>query len=307
MPSSILATDNILAQTKAGQQRSQEIRLLTSQLAKVFKMTPQLLFVEDLPANLRKRSSLLRLDLRNPALIEDLKNSLKALHPSWQLHLESGDSIGQILKGIKELDPLFTVIATRGKTGIAKFFLGSVTEEVVRNSPSPVLVLGPKFKRAPIPADPKKGLKILVLSDLTQASARAENFAITLAKKTGGQVTLMSSVGDTILHLKRVYYQSRIPLRSMNSQIREIKKFAQLSMQKRANAFFKQGIPVKTKLRTREVEIEKDMLEEISYGYDLLLMGTHSRNRLLATFLGSTARKACLLSPIPVLILRSGG
>lgn len=168
------------------------------------------------------------------------------------------------------------------------------------------MVLGPEFKRSPLPANPKKGLKLLVLSDLSEASARAESFALTLAKQTGAQVTIMSSVGDTIMRLKKIYYQSRIPLGSMNPQIREIKKFGQLSLQKRAQTFLNQGVPVKTKLKTQESEIEKDLLKEVDSGYDLLLMGTHGRNRLLTAFLGSTARKVCLLSPIPVLILKSG-
>jgi nucleotide-binding universal stress UspA family protein len=35
------------------------------------------------------------------------------------------------------------VMATRGRTGLAHFWAGSITEDVVRSAPCPVLVIGP--------------------------------------------------------------------------------------------------------------------------------------------------------------------
>ena len=38
------------------------------------------------------------------------------------------------------------VMATHGRTGLAHFWTGSVTEDVVRSAPCPVLVIGPAAK-----------------------------------------------------------------------------------------------------------------------------------------------------------------
>ncbi|MCC7364609.1 MAG: universal stress protein [Dehalococcoidia bacterium] len=51
----------------------------------------------------------------------------------------------RIVEAAKEMDADIIVMATHGRTGIAHFVNGSVTEEVIRLSGRPVLVVGPSY------------------------------------------------------------------------------------------------------------------------------------------------------------------
>jgi nucleotide-binding universal stress UspA family protein len=53
--------------------------------------------------------------------------------------LREGDPASQILAAIEELRPRFTVMGTRGRHGIERVVLGSVTERVTREASAPVL------------------------------------------------------------------------------------------------------------------------------------------------------------------------
>jgi nucleotide-binding universal stress UspA family protein len=52
-----------------------------------------------------------------------------------------GDPASEIIEVARELDAALIVMPSRGKTGLRRWMLGSVTERVVRRAPCPVLVL----------------------------------------------------------------------------------------------------------------------------------------------------------------------
>jgi nucleotide-binding universal stress UspA family protein len=54
---------------------------------------------------------------------------------------EQGNPVDMIIKTIKEKNIDLVVMGTAGKHGLTRFWLGSVAENVVRYSPSPVLVV----------------------------------------------------------------------------------------------------------------------------------------------------------------------
>ncbi len=57
--------------------------------------------------------------------------------------LREGDPTEQILAAIDELKPLMVVMGTHGRRGLARVFMGSVAERVVRRSPVPVMTVRP--------------------------------------------------------------------------------------------------------------------------------------------------------------------
>lgn len=90
-------------------------------------------------------------------LVEDLRKAgLEALDRATRLaeelgvpfeaHLLEGRAAEAILKEAEKHDLL--VMATHGRTGLDAVLLGSVTQEVVRRSPKPVLVVPYRAKEA---------------------------------------------------------------------------------------------------------------------------------------------------------------
>jgi nucleotide-binding universal stress UspA family protein len=76
------------------------------------------------------------------------------------------------------------VISSHGRSGFARFFLGSVTDKVIRLSPTPVLVAADEAALLPLE-------RILVPTDLSLNSEAAFPFAREVAKVTGAAVHLL--------------------------------------------------------------------------------------------------------------------
>lgn len=58
-----------------------------------------------------------------------------------QVHHSEGDAAPGVLEWTAKLKPDLIVMGTHGRRGAKRFFLGSVTEAVVRRAPCPVLTL----------------------------------------------------------------------------------------------------------------------------------------------------------------------
>lgn len=87
----------------------------------------------------------------------------------------------------KKIDLL--VLGTRGRTGIGKFFLGSVAEDIVRRAPCPVLTVGPHSPSEP----PREGRfrEILYATDFSEESLAAVPYAISLTQEHKAHLTIL--------------------------------------------------------------------------------------------------------------------
>jgi nucleotide-binding universal stress UspA family protein len=59
----------------------------------------------------------------------------------YEVHVRPGRASEVINEVAEEQDDDLVVMATHGRTGLEKFFLGSVTSKGVRTSPSPVFTV----------------------------------------------------------------------------------------------------------------------------------------------------------------------
>lgn len=100
------------------------------------------------------------------SLEEQEQNAKKALAEMAQQRLsgvkyEILTKIGEIAKSVldvaHEIRADLIVMATHGRTGIPHFFLGSVTEKVVREAQCPVLTVRPAVKEKTAGAEPAGG------------------------------------------------------------------------------------------------------------------------------------------------------
>jgi nucleotide-binding universal stress UspA family protein len=63
--------------------------------------------------------------------------------------VKSGDARDSILESAREVDADLIVMGTHGRRGLTRFVVGSVTEDVLRRAPCPVLAVRPKQKGDP--------------------------------------------------------------------------------------------------------------------------------------------------------------
>ena len=124
------------------------------------------------------------------ALREVLRSDLP--HIASEVLTAEGD-VWPVLQSVideKKIDLL--VLGTHGRTGIGKFFLGSVAEEVVRQARCPILTVGPHSPSEP----PREGRfrEILYATDFSAEALAAAPYALSLAQEHQAHLTLLHVV-----------------------------------------------------------------------------------------------------------------
>lgn len=116
------------------------------------------------------------------ALLEDV--SLQDVDREWIA--EAVVVTGKPARCIAEvaLDHDLIVVASHGRTGLSRWFVGSVTEELIRLSPIPVLIVADETVLLPMD-------RILVTTDLSLNSEAAFPFARCLAQTTGAVIEVL--------------------------------------------------------------------------------------------------------------------
>ncbi len=92
----------------------------------------------------------------------------------------------------KEID--LVVVGTRGRTGFGRALLGSVAEQILRQSPCPVLTVGPHVN--PWSDEYVKMREILYATDLATDTPIAAPYAISLAQENQAHLVLLHVIED---------------------------------------------------------------------------------------------------------------
>jgi nucleotide-binding universal stress UspA family protein len=119
--------------------------------------------------------------------IASLKERLKGI--PGEVRVEDGEDVRHVLlRQIDEKAIDLVVLGTHGRTGLGRVLLGSVAEAIFRESPCPVLTVGPRLA-----GDSMLKIKeILYATDLTPPSAAAAAYAISLAQKNQARLTILN-------------------------------------------------------------------------------------------------------------------
>ena len=104
-------------------------------------------------------------------------------------------SLWEVLSNViqqKEID--LVVVGTRGRTGFGKTLLGSVAEQILRQSPCPVLTVGPHVN--PWSDEYVKMREIVYATDLATDTPAAAPYAISLAQENQAHLVLLHVIED---------------------------------------------------------------------------------------------------------------
>lgn len=79
----------------------------------------------------------------NQVALEALADRKRGVAPLGEILLRTGDARDMIIQTAKEVHADLIVMGTHGRRGVTRALLGSVTENVVRQAPCPVLTIRP--------------------------------------------------------------------------------------------------------------------------------------------------------------------
>ncbi len=109
---------------------------------------------------------------------------------SW-LDLGDGDPADAVCELLTEDDVALVCLATRARSAVGKFVVGSVATEVLNRSPVPVVLVGPDVE-----AVPERYRELIVALDGSELSEQAGRVAESVAARTGSDLFLIEVLGD---------------------------------------------------------------------------------------------------------------
>lgn len=180
------------------------------------------------------------------------------------------------------------VIGTHGRTGLARVFLGSVAEMVVRHAPCAVMTVGAEGEVAPF-------RHVLVPTDFSVSARNALELAVTMVEPTA-TITLLH-----VIELPAVY-----PGGSLAEVTGEIDKHATVALDQEI-ARIQRSTRVRVTARSRVGYPGAQTLGVLDDDrtIDLVVMGSRGRTGFARAFLGSVAEKVVRHSHCPVLVART--
>jgi nucleotide-binding universal stress UspA family protein len=210
-------------------------------------------------------------------------------------HLKVGGASEEIVALAEELGAGLIVMGSRGRGGIRRALMGSVSDSVVRHAHCPVMVV----REDPIvfPA------KILVASDGSKEAELASSSATDLAKRTGSELHIVY-VG----HMPPVFYESpgAIALdpelqRRMQERTEEAAKTRLEEQVRRVRGASGEVVGAHARLGRPDAEIV-GLAEELGAG--LIVLGSRGLGALRSALMGSVSHSVVRHARCPVMVVR---
>lgn len=222
-----------------------------------------------------------------PALAQRAAETLREFFPTWDVRAEvrGGSPASVILLAAEEWNPDLLVIGSRGRTGLAKFLLGSVSQKVLHHAPCAVRIARERI----VPAE--ACVEIIVGIDGSPGAEAAAQAVVKRKWPAGTEVLLLSAVppfplvsrGQAFKPMMEWYQEERLRVQSAIAHLEQGLSAA--------------GLRVRSLLR--EGEAKAVLLEEAErHGADCIFVGAAGLSALDRFLLGSVSgavaeRAAC--------------
>jgi len=233
-------------------------------------------------------------------IMEDADAQLKELtgdQPiSWEPLISVGKPADEISRVVEEKDIDLVITATRGRSGLKRIILGSVTERLMRTLTCPLLVVNsPEHKFVSAADQVIKLEKILVGCDFSPDSGQALKHALSLAQEFQAE-----------LHLTHVIEPPTQP--GLHKEDKPVLEEMQQNYQDLLIGKLKEMVPAEARnwCTPQTGLLEGQPYEEIvtyaeSKNIDMIVLGVRGHGLVKTLFLGSTTDRVVRRSPCPVL------
>jgi len=233
-------------------------------------------------------------------IMEDADAQLKELtgdQPiSWEPLITVGKPADEISRVVEEKDIDLVITATRGRSGLKRIILGSVTERLMRTLTCPLLVVNsPEHKFISAADQAIKIEKILVGCDFSPDSGQALKHALSLAQEFQAE-----------LHLA---YVIEPPTQTdLHKEVTPASEDIQQDYRDLLTRKLKEMVPAEARYwcTPQTGLLEGQPYEEIvtyaeSNDIDIIVLGVRGHGLVKTLFLGSTTDRVVRRSPCPVL------
>jgi nucleotide-binding universal stress UspA family protein len=205
----------------------------------------------------------------------------------------AGSAPERIVAYAEDMDVDLITMGTHGRRGLRRMVVGSVTEEVVRKGPCPVLTV-----RTSAEASPKEAIRrVLAPVDFSEASKAAVRHAKEIALTYGAEIDLLHVV-------QNVAYPSAYGFEPATFSMDEVLDRTEEQL----------GEMARTEIGVEHVVVEATVgdpaagiLDYVTANeVDLIVTATHGRTGFDRFLIGSVAERVLRQSPTPVFVVAPG-
>jgi nucleotide-binding universal stress UspA family protein len=215
--------------------------------------------------------------------------------------LEEGSIAPALCAYARAVDAALIALTTHGRGPLSRFWLGSVTDELLRTSPVPVLVVRAADGVRPDLAAPVGARRILVPLDGSETAAAALAPAVQLTRLFEAGLVLFRVVVPAPV----APADQTAPLTSAmeGPALDEMVRRAGEDLEQIARQLRAVGLAADTRVAV-DVSPAAAVLDA-ALATDMIALSTHGRGRVARFLLGSVADKVVRGAPCPVFVVRS--
>lgn len=233
------------------------------------------------------------------AYLKALQQELAASGLAVSVEVCDDDVVSAIAAKAQALKADLLVMTTHGRSGVARAWMGSVANAVMRRSHVPLLLIRPTDSTPRLEA--QRYARILVPLDGSAAAEQALTPAIALGTVTGAEYQLLQIVeafsgGDQP-------FMPHMPT-ALDAGLHSRITNAETYLDEVAARLSAQGLQVSTQVLVAEHTAQAIALAADEHCADLIAMATHGRGGVARLVLGSVADTVVRCARHPVLLIR---
>jgi nucleotide-binding universal stress UspA family protein len=227
---------------------------------------------------------------------EQLEELIGKQHKEWEPLITVGHAADEISRIVEEKDIDLVVAATRGRSGLKRLILGSVTERLMRTLTCPLLVVHSPGKEFISPDDQELKIEnILVGCDFSPDAGLAFEYGLSLAQEFQSELHLAHVIEASIyqeLHKTETPIEEELQQEIHN---RLLQKLQDMVPEEARNWC----TPQTSLLDGHPYEELVKYAEQHNIG--IIVLGTRGHGLVKSLFVGSTTDRVVRRAPCPVL------
>jgi nucleotide-binding universal stress UspA family protein len=205
-----------------------------------------------------------------------------------QIRIRIGSIETEIRSCIDDEHADIVVLGTHHRGLIRRLLIGSVTEDLLRKLPVPVLTISGE-------AQPKPLSRILYATDLSESSNEGFTFALELAQAAGASLTVLHSIEPLPL-----FYGGSSPVMDIEEEKKPLIEEARRKMTELQAEGARKQVVVVTEV-TEGFAAERILAAAVDSDAELIVLTIRDKGIVERTLLGSTAERVVRDAPVPVL------
>ena len=225
-----------------------------------------------------------------------LEKAYLTSHIGAECKVLEGDIVPTLEKEIADTDPDLIVMATHGRSGLSRAWIGSVADTLIRNVHKPILLV--RAREVQEAAFELSTERVLVPLDGSPLAESVVKHALAIAEKNRTRITLLRVVAPAF-----VATEFNALIQSENL-LRERVEAAHEYLNRVATQLGLEGYLIETDVVVSGAPASAILDYAATNGTDVICMATHGRSGVKRLLLGSVADKVLRGSNQPVLLYR---